>query len=64
VVFSHAFESAIGARIVLHCAAAWGDPAAVHGLATSGLFNDDPGEAPASRRGAVSLGNAAGIGIP
>jgi o-succinylbenzoate synthase len=64
VIFSHAFESAIGARIALHCAAAWGDPAAVHGLATSGLFIDDPRQAPASRQGALSLGDAAGIGIP
>ena len=63
VVFSHSFESAIGARIVLHCAAAWGDPAAVHGLATSGLFVNDLDGAPASRQGMVSLGSAPGIGL-
>jgi o-succinylbenzoate synthase len=55
VVFSHSFESAVGARILLHCAAAWGDPDAVHGLATSGLFVDDPGHAPACHHGMVSL---------
>jgi len=64
VVFSHTFESAVGARIVLHCAAAWGDPAAVHGLATGSLFVDDPGRPPASRHGTIALGGAAGIGSP
>ena len=33
VVFSHTFESAVGARHALHCAAAWGDATAVHGCA-------------------------------
>jgi o-succinylbenzoate synthase len=63
VVFSHAFESAVGARHVLHCAAAWGDSAGVHGLAVGGLFLDDSGDAPACRQGLVRLGSAAGIGI-
>jgi o-succinylbenzoate synthase len=65
VVFSHTFEGAIGARHVLHCAAAWGDPLAVHGLATSGLLVGDHDDAPASRGGMVAVDRtAAGIGIP
>jgi o-succinylbenzoate synthase len=63
VIFSHTFESAVGARHVLHCAAAWGDPAAIHGLATSGLFVDDLDGAPAGRQGMAALEDAAGIGI-
>lgn len=63
VVFSHTFESAVGARQVLHCAAAWGDAGAIHGLDTRGLFVDDVGDAPAWQRAAVILGDAAGIGL-
>jgi o-succinylbenzoate synthase len=63
VVFSHAFESAVGARHVLHCAAAWGDSGGVHGLAIGDLFLDDSGDAPACRQGWVRLGSAPGIGI-
>ena len=44
VVFSHAFESAVGARHALHCAAAWGDARRSHGLCTAGLFVDDVAE--------------------
>ena len=50
VVFSHAFESAVGARHALHCAAAWGDPQAIHGLCTAGLFVDDIARPVACRR--------------
>ena len=63
VVFSHAFESGVGARQVLHCAAAWGDAGAIHGLDTRGLFVDDVGDAPARQQAAVILGDAAGIGL-
>jgi o-succinylbenzoate synthase len=63
VVFSHTFESAVGARHVLHCAAAWGDPDAIHGLDTHDLFVDDVGDAPAWHQAAVILGDAAGIGL-
>ena len=63
VVFSHTFESAVGARHVLHCAAAWGDPGGIHGLDTRGLFVDDVGDAPAWHQAAVIPGRAAGIGL-
>jgi len=63
VVFTHAFESAVGARHVLHCAAAWGDPAAVHGLATQGLFVRDVAEAVACSGGRVELAPEPGLGI-
>ena len=63
VVFSHTFESAVGARQVLHCAAAWGDAGAIHGLDTRKLFVDDVGDAPAWHQAAVVLGDAAGIGL-
>jgi len=63
VVFSHTFESAVGARHALHCAAAWGDPAAVHGLCTSGLFASDVAEPVACRDGQAMIADAPGIGI-
>lgn len=63
VVFTHAFESSIGARHALHCAAAWGDPAAIHGLATQGLFVRDVAEPIACRDGAVEVSCDPGIGI-
>jgi o-succinylbenzoate synthase len=63
VVFSHAFESAVGARHALHCAAAWGDPAAVHGLCTEGLFAADVAEPVACRDGQAEIADAPGIGI-
>jgi o-succinylbenzoate synthase len=63
VVFSHAFESAIGARHALHCAAAWGDPAALHGLCTAGLFADDVAAPVACRGGLAEVGDAPGIGV-
>jgi len=62
VVFSHAFESAVGARHAHHCAAAWGDPAALHGLCTEGLFADDVAAPVACRDGFAAVGDAPGIG--
>jgi len=63
VVFTHAFESAVGARHALHCAAAWGDPAAVHGLVTQGLFLLDVAEPAACHGGLIAVGREPGIGI-
>jgi L-Ala-D/L-Glu epimerase len=63
VVFSHAFESAVGARHALHCAAAWGDPVASHGLCTAGLFVDDIAEPVACRNGVASVAGLPGLGI-
>jgi o-succinylbenzoate synthase len=62
VVFTHAFESAIGAHHALHCAAAWGDADAVHGLGTAGLFVKDIAEPVACRNGMAALTDAPGIG--
>lgn len=63
VVFTHAFESAVGARHALHCAAAWGDAAAVHGLVTEGLFVNDIGAAVGCSNGTARISGAPGIGI-
>ncbi len=63
VVFSHTFESAVGARHVLHCAAAWGDPEAVHGLCTDGLFASDVAASVACPGGLAEITDAAGLGI-
>lgn len=63
VVFSHTFESAIGARHALHCAAAWGDATAVHGLCTAGLFADDVAAPVSCRDGFAAVGAAPGLGI-
>jgi o-succinylbenzoate synthase len=63
VVFSHAFESAVGVRHVLHCAAAWGDTVAIHGLGTSSLFVRDVAEPVDCRAGLATLTSAPGIGI-
>jgi o-succinylbenzoate synthase len=63
VVFSHTFESAVGARHVLHCAAAWGDPEAVHGLCTDGLFASDVAASVACPGGLAEIVDAAGLGI-
>jgi o-succinylbenzoate synthase len=63
VVFSHAFESAIGARHVLHCAAAWGDPEAVHGLCTEGLFATDVAAAIGCPGGLAEVTGTPGLGI-
>jgi o-succinylbenzoate synthase len=63
VVFSHTFEGAVGARHALHCAAAWGDAAAVHGLCTAGLFADDVAEPVSCSAGFAAVGAAPGLGI-
>jgi o-succinylbenzoate synthase len=63
VVFSHAFESAVGARHALHCAAAWGDPAASHGLCTGGLFDPDLAVPVECRDGQAEIADVPGIGI-
>ena len=63
VVFSHAFESAVGARHALHCAAAWGDPLALHGLCTEDLFAADVAAPVACRGGLTEVGDAPGIGV-
>lgn len=63
VVFTHALESAVGARHALHCAAAWGDAAAIHGLVTEGLFLNDIGAAVGCSHGTARVSGAPGIGI-
>ena len=63
VVFTHTFESAVGARHALHCAAAWGDPGAVHGLATGGLFERDFAPPLACERGVLAVPDGPGLGI-
>jgi len=63
VVFSHAFESAVGARHALHCAAAWGDTAAQHGLRTAGLFVRDVADPVDSQDGRAAMTATAGLGV-
>jgi len=63
IVFTHTFESTVGVRHVLHCAAAWGDPAAVHGLPVHDLFLDDIGAVPRCAQGLVRVSTEPGIGI-
>lgn len=63
VVFSHACESAVGARHALHCAAAWRDPGAVHGLCTDGLFAGDVAAPVASRLGVALVSGQPGLGV-
>jgi o-succinylbenzoate synthase len=63
VVFTHAFESAVGACHAVHCAAAWGDAQAVHGVATAGLFEQDLADPPASPAGRVAVSQGPGLGI-
>jgi o-succinylbenzoate synthase len=63
VVFSHAFESAVGARHAFHCAAAFAEPSAIHGLNTAGLFRVDVAPSVACVRGEVRVEAAAGIGV-
>ena len=62
VVFTHAFESAIGAWHALHCAAAWGDAEGIHGLVTVGLFEADVAEPPGCQGGYVAVPDAPGLG--
>lgn len=63
VVFTHAFESAVGARHALHCAAAWGDVEGIHGLETAGLFVADVAEPSRSRAGQLALPASPGLGL-
>jgi o-succinylbenzoate synthase len=63
VVFSHTFETAVGARHVLNCAAAWGDPAGVHGLGTAELFVADVAEPVQCRGGCAEVAVAPGLGV-
>ena len=63
VVFSHAFESAVGAHHALHCAAAWGDARAMHGLRTAGLFVRDVADPVDSHDGLAALTTTAGLGV-
>jgi o-succinylbenzoate synthase len=63
VVFTHACVSAVGARHVLHCAAAWGDAEGVHGLATAGLFEADVAEPPGCQGGYVAVPTGPGLGV-
>lgn len=63
VVFSHTFESAVGAHHVLHCAAAWGDPQAIHGLCTAGLFAEDVAQPVDCRDGLARVSRSPGLGI-
>ena len=63
VVFSHAFESAVGAHHALHCAAAWGERGAVHGLGTAGIFLQDLAEPVEGAHGMASVGVGLGIGV-
>jgi len=63
VVFTHAFESAIGALHALHCAAAWGDAEGIHGLVTAGLFEADVGEVPGCHDGHVAVPDCPGLGV-
>jgi o-succinylbenzoate synthase len=63
VVFTHALESAVGARHALHCAAAWGDAQGIHGLVTAGLFAADVAEPVDARRGSVAVPAVPGLGV-
>jgi o-succinylbenzoate synthase len=63
IVFTHVFESAIGRYHALHCAAAWADPEAVHGLAGGSPFRDDVGALPAAGGGRLVVGQAPGLGF-
>jgi len=63
VVFSHSFESAIGAHHVLHGAAAWGDREAIHGVCTSGLFDADLAAPVECRAGMAEVAAEPGLGV-
>jgi o-succinylbenzoate synthase len=63
VVFTHACESAVGAWQAAHCAAAWANPHAVHGLHTAGLFVDDLGTPVEAVDGFVTIPRHAGLGF-
>lgn len=63
VVFTHAFESAIGRCQALHCAAAWADAQAVHGLAGASPFRDDIGALPPVEAGRIAVPSGPGLGM-
>jgi o-succinylbenzoate synthase len=63
VVFTHAFESAVGARQALHCAAAWGEAEGIHGLVTAGLFEADVAEPPGCHGGSMAVPAGPGLGL-
>ncbi len=62
VVFTHAFESAVGARHALHCAAAWGDRERAHGLVTRGLFEQDVAAPVTADAGYAAIEHQPGLG--
>ena len=63
VVFTHSLDSAVGAWHAVHCAAAWADPRAVHGLRTAGLFASDVGPPVDVIEGFVTMPSATGLGF-
>lgn len=63
VVFTHAFESAVGRLHALHCAAAWDDPQAVHGLSGGTPFRDDLAALPAVEEGRLPVPDGPGLGL-
>ena len=63
VVFTHALDTAVGAWQAVHCAAAWADPDAVHGLSTAGLFATDVGPAVEAAHGWVTVPARPGLGF-
>jgi len=63
VVFTHAFESAVGRCQALHCAAAWADAQAVHGLAGASPFREDIGALPGIEGGSIAVPLGPGLGI-
>lgn len=63
VVFTHALDGAVGAWHAVHCAAAWADAAAVHGLHTAELFTADVGPPVEADAGFVTLPAGPGLGF-
>lgn len=63
VVFTHSLDGAVGAWHAVHCAAAWGETTAVHGLQTAGLFVADVGPAVEATAGFVTLPDGPGLGF-
>jgi o-succinylbenzoate synthase len=63
VLYTHAMESAVGAHHALHCAAADGDEAAIHGLRTAGLFVADVAAPVDAPHGLAIVPDAPGLGV-
>ena len=63
VVYTHAMESAVGARHALHCAAADGVDTTIHGIRTAGLFVEDVAAPVDATAGFAAVPNAPGIGV-